>query len=140
MLCGSDINIWNPNPTCKSHEIKWSKEYQTLSFQFFTNRFSILIFLILFFHVVCKISNFDKWTAKHLVQAPFTELTLLLDETNLPSMYISFLFQLWFSWALLGLSWSAIFYGYSSIFMKCLLSRKPWLAHKLENALSTSGS
>ena len=29
-----------------------------------------------FFHVVCKISNFDMWTAKHLAQASCTELTL----------------------------------------------------------------
>ena len=28
------------------------------------------------FHVVCKISNFNKWTAKHLAQASCTELTL----------------------------------------------------------------
>ena len=58
---------------------KWNKEHQTLSFQFFTNRFSISMFFVLFFHVVCKISNFDKWTAKHLVQASCTELTLPLS-------------------------------------------------------------
>ena len=29
-----------------------------------------------FFHVICKILNFDMWTAKHLVQASCTELTL----------------------------------------------------------------
>ena len=34
------------------------------------------MFFVLFFHVVCKISNFIKWTAKHLVQASCTELTL----------------------------------------------------------------
>ena len=28
---------------------KWNKEYQTLIFQFFTNRFSILMFFVLFF-------------------------------------------------------------------------------------------
>ena len=33
---------------------------------------------MLFFvsHVVCKISNFNMWTAKHLAQASCTELTL----------------------------------------------------------------
>ena len=38
---------------------KWNKEHQTPSFQFFTITFSILNFFGLFFHVVCKISNFD---------------------------------------------------------------------------------
>ena len=54
----------------------WNKEYQTPSFQFFTNRLSILMFLVLFFHLVCKISNFNKWTAKHSAKASCTELTL----------------------------------------------------------------
>ena len=31
--------------------------------------------VVLFFHVVFKISNSNKWTAKHLTQASFTELT-----------------------------------------------------------------
>ena len=35
---------------------KWNKEHQTFSFQFFINTFSILMFFVLFFHVVCKIS------------------------------------------------------------------------------------
>jgi hypothetical protein len=45
-------------------------EHQTLIFQYF----DVLCFV--FFHVVCKISNFNKWTAKHLAQASCTELTL----------------------------------------------------------------
>ena len=40
---------------------KWNTEYQTLLFQFFTNRFSILLLFVLFFRMVCKISNFNKW-------------------------------------------------------------------------------
>ena len=36
----------------------------------------ILKFEILFFHVVCKISNFEMCTAKHLAQASCMELTL----------------------------------------------------------------
>ena len=55
---------------------KRNKEHHTLSFQCFTNRFNILMFFVLFFHGVCKISNFNLWTAKHLVQASCTELTL----------------------------------------------------------------
>ena len=31
-----------------------------------------------FFHVICKISNFNMWTAKHLAQASCIELTLIL--------------------------------------------------------------
>ena len=68
MLCGSRIKIWN----FANHMKKRNKEHQTLSFQFFTNRFSILMFFVFFFHVVCKISNSNK----HLAQASCTELTL----------------------------------------------------------------
>ena len=57
--------------SCKSH-----KKYETLSFQFFTNRFSILMFFISFFHFICRISNSDKWAAKHLAQVSCTEFTL----------------------------------------------------------------
>ena len=35
-----------------------------------------LMFFVSFFYVICKISNFNMWTAKHLVQASCTELTL----------------------------------------------------------------
>ena len=37
-------------------------------FSVFINKSSIFMFFVLFFHVVCKISNFDMWTTKHLVQ------------------------------------------------------------------------
>ena len=57
-------------------QIIWNKKHQTFSFQFFINRSSILMFFVLFFHVVCKISNFNMWTAKHLAQASCNELTL----------------------------------------------------------------
>ena len=33
--------------------------------------------LLHFIHVICKISNFNMWTAKHLAQGSCTELTLL---------------------------------------------------------------
>ena len=55
---------------------KWNKEHQTLIFQFFITKSSIFMVFVLFFHVVCKISNFSMWTAKHLGQASCTELTL----------------------------------------------------------------
>ena len=64
MLCGSHIKIWN-----LANEMKIIKQRSsTHSFQFFTNRSSILKFFVLFFHVVCKISNLNMWTAKHLTQ------------------------------------------------------------------------
>ena len=46
-----------------------------------------------FFHVICKISNSNKGTAKYLEQASCTELTLLIHYFNLgqqvPSFYKS---------------------------------------------------
>ena len=41
--------------------IKWNKEHQTLSFQFFINELTTLMLFVLFFNVVCKISNYDIW-------------------------------------------------------------------------------
>ena len=73
MLCGSHIKIWNLKITWK----KWNKEHQTLSFQFLINKSSILMFFVLFLHVVCEISNFNMWTTKHLAQGSCTELTLI---------------------------------------------------------------
>ena len=72
MLCSLKTKVWN----LANHMKKWSKKHQTLSFQFFISKSSILMLFVLFFHVVCKISNFYKWTAKHLAQASCTELTL----------------------------------------------------------------
>ena len=68
-------------------QITWNKrnkQHQTLSFQFLTNRFNILMFFVLFFHVVCKISNSNLWTAKHLAHASCTELTLLWHYDSFP--------------------------------------------------------
>ena len=72
MLCGPHIKVWN----LANHMKKMKQKNQTLSFHFFTTIFSILMFFVLFFHGVFKISNFNKWTAKHLVKASSTELTL----------------------------------------------------------------
>ena len=43
----------------KSYQLdgkKWNKEHQALSFQFFINKSTILMFFVLFFRIVCKIS------------------------------------------------------------------------------------
>ena len=74
ILCGSHIKIWN----LANHMKKWNKEHQTLSFQFFINDSSILMPFVLFFHVVCKISYSNMWTAKHFAQGSCTEFTLLI--------------------------------------------------------------
>ena len=61
--------------SCKSHE-KMKQRTSDSCFQFFINKSSILMFFVLFFHVVCKISNSNMLTAKPLAKASFTELTL----------------------------------------------------------------
>ena len=38
----------------------------------------VLCSLLHFFHMICKISNFDTKTAKHIVKASCTELTLFM--------------------------------------------------------------
>ena len=38
-----------------------------------------MFFVSFFFHVICKISNFNVWTAEHLAQASCTELTLIMN-------------------------------------------------------------
>ena len=38
---------------------------------------SLMFFLFHIFHVICKISNFNMWTTKHLAQASCTELILM---------------------------------------------------------------
>ena len=58
------------------HILKFEILHITLKkFQFFTNKSSILMFFC-FVNVVCKISNFNMWTAKRLMQASCTEFTL----------------------------------------------------------------
>ena len=43
-------------------------------------------FVSFFFHVICKVSNFNMWTANHLAQASCAELTLL-PATSLAAVY-----------------------------------------------------
>ena len=73
MLCGSHIKIWN----LANHMKKCNKEHQTLSFQLFTNRFSILMFFVSFFKWFARFLNSNQWIAKHLAQDSSSKLTLL---------------------------------------------------------------
>ena len=90
MLSGSYIKIWNLG----NHMKKWSKEHQTLSFQFFINTSSILMLFVSSFHVVCKISKFNMWTAKHLALASCTELTLKGQFNKISSSFLWYLLPL----------------------------------------------
>ena len=57
-----------------------------------------LTFFVSFFHVICKISNFDMWTAKYLAQASCTELTLkgscdFVESIHLPICILNVMFR-----------------------------------------------
>ena len=84
MVCCSHIKIWN----ISNHMKQMKKKNQTLSFQFFINKSNILMFFVSLFHVVCKISNFDTWTTKHLAQPSCTELTLHWKEYKIDSLFL----------------------------------------------------
>ena len=60
---------------CKPHER--NKKHQNAIFIGEKLKTKSMMFsLFHFFNVICKISNFDMWAAKHLGQASCTELTL----------------------------------------------------------------
>ena len=73
MLCSSHIKIWN----FANHMKKQNKKHENTRFIDEKLKNKSLVFFVSFFHVICKISNFDMWTAKHLAQASYTELTSL---------------------------------------------------------------
>ena len=72
ILCGSHIKIWN----LANHMKKQNKKHQNAKSIGEKLKTTGLMFFVSFFHVICKISNFNMWTAKHLMQASCTELTL----------------------------------------------------------------
>ena len=55
---------------------KQNKKHQNARFIGEKLKTTSLMFFVSFFHVICKISNFNMCTAKHLAQAPCPELTL----------------------------------------------------------------
>ena len=98
MLCGSLIKIWN----LANHMKNKTKNIKMLDLLVKNWKITVWCFLFHFFHVICKISNFNLWTAKHLAQASCTELTLPLLRVNSFSSKIIFylvnskLFLNWF--------------------------------------------
>ena len=46
------------------------------------------------FHLICKISDFDMWTSKHLAQAPCTEFTLSEECLHFQIAYVLVIFML----------------------------------------------
>ena len=69
ILYGSHIKIWN----LANHIKKQNKKHQDTRSIDKKLETKSLMFLVSFFHVICKIIL---WTAKHLAQASCTELTL----------------------------------------------------------------
>ena len=70
MLWGSHIKIWNLANHLKKKPIKM------LNLLMINWKLRVWCSLFHFFHVICKISIFNMWTAKHLAQGSCTEFTL----------------------------------------------------------------
>ena len=78
MLCSSLIKIRNLVKHMKKQNNKTSKYY----IYWWKLKTKGLMFFV---HAICKIPNFNLWTAKHLAQASCTELTL--ENTNCLMMH-----------------------------------------------------
>ena len=84
MLCGSHIKIWN----LANHMNKQNKKHQKARSLVKNWKLRVWCSLFYFFHVICKISNFNMWTPKHLAQASCTELTLKVKiKAYYPNIY-----------------------------------------------------
>ena len=70
MLCGSGIKIWNLASHMKNKTKAPIQKARSID-----DKLKLRVWPSLF-HVICKISNFNMWTAKHLAQASCPELTL----------------------------------------------------------------
>ena len=88
MLCGWHIKIWN----LSNHMKKQNKKHPNARFIDEKLKTKSLVFFVSFFHVICKISNFNMSTAKHLAQASFTELTL----SDFFPVFIRRYFNIWY--------------------------------------------
>ena len=74
MLSGSRIRIWN----LKNQKKKQNENHQNARFIDEKLETKVWYSLLQFSNVICKISNSNMWTTKHLAQASWTELTLRL--------------------------------------------------------------
>ena len=76
-LFGSRVKIWS----LANHMKKQNKKRQNAnSISEKLKRKGLMFFALFFFHVICKISNFDKGTIKHLAKASSTEMTWTIFE------------------------------------------------------------
>ena len=70
------FTYWNLK-SCKTHEKIQKNPIKMLNLLVKNWKLRVWCYLFHYFHVICKISNFNMWTAKHLAQASRNELTLL---------------------------------------------------------------
>ena len=89
MLCGSHIKIWN----LANHMKKLTKSIKILDLLIKNWKLRFWWSLFHFFHVICKISNFNMWTAKHLAQASCTELSLLTYHCEITNINLNHYLQ-----------------------------------------------
>ena len=79
MLYGSHIKNWHlANHMKKQNKKLWNAK--SIGEKLKTK--GLICCLFHFFHVICKISNFNLRTAKHLAHTSCTELTLTIFMTN----------------------------------------------------------
>ena len=76
MLWGSLIKIWNLAKHLRNKTMN-IKMLKSIGKKLKATGLKGLILFVSFFHMICKITNFDIWTAKHLAEASCTELTWL---------------------------------------------------------------
>ena len=75
--CAKCFAVHTPYQNLKSwkqHE-KQKIKHQNARFSVEKLKYKSLMFFVSVFHVICKISNFNMWTAMYLTQASCTELT-----------------------------------------------------------------
>ena len=76
MLCGSHIKIWN----LANHMKKQNKKHKMLDLLAKHWKLWVWCSLFHFFHVNCKIPNFNMWTASFLYWVDFTNLWVFFSE------------------------------------------------------------
>ena len=81
---------WNLK-SCKSHEKNVTKNIRLLVFSFSSINLAFLMFFVLFFYVVCKISNYNKYVnrkASFLYWVDFTKIDLIESHGGLPGGFL----------------------------------------------------